>query len=458
MRTLITIVLVLLCSSFCLAQQVFTELEFLSVVKKYHPIAKSANLNVKIAKADLLSSRGNFDPIAKASNAGKNFEGLNYYEQTSAELIIPTWYGVNVFAGTESLKGARINPEETSGSVSYIGFSVPLVQNLLIDKRRAALQQARIMVSASEAERKSIVNDLLHDAQHSYWNWWEQFNKYTLIDSSLLNAERRLQMVKLTVKFGERAAIDTVEAITQVQTFTAAKIEAYTFLKKAQIELSAYLWKENNQVYDLPAMVVPEQETIAGQFSLDDLLTQTTNHPDLQQYNLKLSALQIDKKLKLQSLLPEVNLKYNQLQKGTNVFSVAKGNWFENNYTYGITFSLPLRLSEGRGEYRKAKLKIEQTQLDQLNKQVQLTVKTKQYYTEWIQTLSQVNIQQNLVSNYSTLQRGEEIRFTNGESSLFLINSREQKTLESKQKLVEVKSKNIKALADIRWSTALNID
>jgi outer membrane protein TolC len=458
MRIILILILLNTFSAHSFGQQVFTEEEFLSVVRKFHPIARSAGINVNIAKADLLASRGAFDPVARAGNAGKNFEGINYYEQTTAELMIPTWYGIDIYAGTETLKGSRINPEETTGSISYIGFSLPIVQNLVIDKRRAALQQSKILISASEAERRIILNDLLRDAQHGYWTWWEQYNKVLLLDSSLNNAERRLQMIRTAVKFGDRAAIDTVEAITQVQTFAAERIEALMKLQKVQLELSAYLWKENNEAYELPAAIIPQAQANVNVLLLDELLTQATNHPELQQYNFKLAALNIEKRLKFQYLLPEVDLKYNQLQKGNNILSPAKGNWFENNYVYGIKFSMPLRLSQGRGEYRKAKLKIEQTKLEQLNKQVQIATKTKQYYTEWQQTTNQILIQRNLVTNFTTLQRGEETRFFNGESSLFLINSREQKTLEARQKLVETQSKNRKALADLRWSAGLNID
>lgn len=455
---LTTILIFLFLTSKCLGQQIFTEDEFLSVVKKFHPLAKSAALNVRIAKAELLASRAAFDPVVSSGNTGKNFEGINYYEQSTAELIIPTWYGIDVFAGTETIKGSRINPEETTGSISYIGFSIPLVQHLVLDKRRAALQQAKIMVNASDAERRTVLNNLLHDAQHTYWNWWEQHHKILLIDSSLANAERRLQMIRTVVKLGDRAAIDTIEAITQVETFAAARVEALIKLQKSQLELSSYLWKENAEAYELPSVVIPQKETTTKAMLLEELLNQSPNHPELQQYNFKLAALNIERRLKFQYLLPEVDLKYNQLQKGSNIFSPAKGNWFENNYVYTIKVSVPLRLSKGRGEYRKAKLKIEQTKLDQLNKQVAISVKTKQYYTEWQQTNIQVNIQRSLVNNFTTLQRGEETRFFNGESSLFLINTREQKALDAKHKLVETQSKNRKALADLRWAAALNID
>ena len=49
----------------------------------------------------------------------------------------------------------------------------------------------------------------------------------------------------------------------------------------------------------------------------------------------------------------------------------------------------------------------------------------------------------------------EEVRFKNGESSLFLINSRENKALESLEKLIENKVKLYKTIFALQWSAGL---
>jgi len=185
---------------------------------------------------------------------------------------------------------------------------------------------------------------------------------------------------------------------------------------------------------------------------LERLLQQVPQHPELQQYRFKLTALQVEKRLKFQSLLPSVYLKYNQLNQSHNLVKNLSTPWLENNYRYGLSISVPLRFSEGRGEYRKAQLKIRQTEWAQLNKQVSLQAKLRQYHNEWKQLKQQIALQQKAIQSYATLQRGEEIKFTNGESSLFLVNTREMKTLEAQQKLIELQSKEQKAIAGSLWS------
>jgi outer membrane protein TolC len=434
------------------AQKVLSEQEFVAIVKKFHPVAKQVYLDVQIAKANITASRGAFDPTVRWEKSQKEWDGITYYDEQRAEIKIPTWYGIDLYAGKEIVEGSRINPEETKGSLNYVGASISLVQNLVIDKRRAALQQARILADQADVTRRAMLNDLLLESLTAYWQWWEQHQLLTLVQASLRNAQKRFEMVKTTYNLGDRPAIDTLEALTQVQQFQQRQNEIELALIKSSLELSAFLWTGDTKAYDLPRDVVP-QEPREEQIQLDTLLMAANIHPELLVYDFKQRSLQIEKRLKFQALLPDVDLKYNQL--GRDVSNTIKGAWLQNNYRYGISVAVPLRLSEGRGGYQAAKLKIEQTRLAELNKRVQVQNKVKQYYVEWQQTSIQKGRQAELVKNYLTLQRGEELRFANGESSLFLINARELKTIEGQQKLVELEGKRQRARQSLKWAAGL---
>jgi outer membrane protein TolC len=51
--------------------------------------------------------------------------------------------------------------------------------------------------------------------------------------------------------------------------------------------------------------------------------------------------------------------------------------------------------------------------------------------------------------------KAEESRFNNGESSMFLINSRETKALEALEKLIDLKTKYFKTIYALQWSAGL---
>lgn len=432
---------------------------FLNIVKNYHPVAKQAAIVVQKADAALLSQRGGFDPVISSGGNDKTFDGITYYRNNTTQLAIPTWYGIEIQTGIEYLSGGRINPEETAGKTSFAGISVPLAKNLLMDKRRAALQQAKIMQQASEAERKIILNDLLLDATEAYWQWVQAYLNFKTYETVITVNRQRYNLVKAAFRNGDRPAIDTTEALTQLQQFEFQQNEALLLWQNAGVLLSGFLWQQNNEPYVLPQTIVPdekiEQLYDAVVFPEQDALIAAAkkNHPELLVYNYKLGALAVERKLKFQELLPKLDLKYNQLGKGYDIASTAAKTLFDNNYKYGVSFGMPLRLSSGRGEYKMAKLKITETTLQQKQKQTDIINKVKQYYNRLVNYKMQVSLLQKTYTAVLQLQKGEEIRFFNGESSLFLVNSRENKTQETMLKLIETTIKFNKTAAGLQWAS-----
>lgn len=431
---------------------------FFQIVKKYNPTAKLASIEIEKAKASLIISRSGFDPLLEIGSNEKTFNGINYYRGNGAQLSIPTWYGVEVQAGIEYLEGSRNDPRETAGKTSFVGISIPLAKNLLMDKRRATLLQAKIMLQASEQEKRNILNDLLMESSEAYWQWVQSYLVYKTYSNVIELNKKRIAMISIAYNNGERPAIDTTEALTQLQQFEYQQNDAWLAWQNASIVLNGFLWKENNQPYDLPADVWPgkkiEELFDAVNFpELEKIIDDVSrNHPQLNLYTYKLKMLNIEKKLKFQELLPNLNLKYNQLGGGYEFPSFAAKNLFENNYGFSLNFSLPLRLSKGRGEYKMAKLKINETVLQQAQKEINIINKVKSYYNQLLNYKSQVNLLQKTHTNFFRLQKGEEIRFFNGESNLFLVNTRENKTLETFVKLIEVTTNYNKSFFTLQWA------
>ena len=437
--------------------------QVLEIVRKYHPVARQTSLNIEQAGADILIAKGAFDPVIGAYVAKKTFNGTNYYQQTSPQLTIPTWFGIEINTGLESLTGNRLDPTMTAGKSSYIGFTVPLAKDLMLDKRRAFLKQARIFNSMAITEQRSVINDLLMDAMDTYWQWVRAYQTFKIVEANVAVNQQRFQFVRAAFLNGEGPAIDTVEAMTQLQSFQYQQNEKWLAFQNTGLELSAYLWTKDIEPYVLPVTVVPqdgwENETNINAFNLELnslIAAASQNHPDIQLYQSKLQVLDIDKRLKFQMLVPKADFTYNHLSKGYGIVnSESLTPFFDNNYRYGFKFGLPLRLSEGRGEYRKAKLKIETTNLDLEQKRLSIQLKVKSYFNEVENLKSQITLQSRNYLNYQQLVRAEGILFQNGESSLFLVNTRENKALEAQEKLVELKTKYYKTLYSLQWSAGL---
>lgn len=438
----------------------------MEIVKQYHPVAKQADIFIEKAKADVTIARGMFDPVLANEIAEKTFDGTNYYYYNRPELLIPTWFGVEVTAGLEYLSGNRTDPEETTGRTSYLGISVPLAKNLLMDKRRAALQTAKIFREASAIEKRNILNNLLLDAVKTYWTWVKEYQIYKTIADAVVVNEKRLELVKTAYRLGDRPAIDTAEALVQLQSFELQKSQYWLNFQNTTLELSVFLWTADTEPYNLSSNIFPAEDLQklnienAALPALNNLVNAAIkNHPELIMYGFKINALGVEKKLKFQELLPTLNFKYNQLGKGYDILKTATtGPLFQNNFQYGLSLVIPLRLSQGRGEYHKAKLKITEAQLQQAQKQQLIENKVRSYFNELAALKNQVALQGKAYKNYQLLQRGEEIRFMAGESSLFLINARENKTLEALQKLQELKATYFKTENALLWAAGMLIE
>ncbi|MBK7887850.1 MAG: TolC family protein [Bacteroidetes bacterium] len=464
MRKFLIYFIISICSQALYAQDDSATLnveQVLQIVRQYHPTVKQANLQIKKSDAEITIARGAFNPIIGAIVSNKKLENVTYYDYTNPSLTLPTWFGIEVFAGIENLTGNRIDPSETTGESSYIGLSVPLLKNLIIDKRRAYLKQAKLYKDMAVVEQQAIVNNILMEAASKYWEWVNAYQSYKIVENNYEISKQRFEMVKKTFQNGERPAIDTIEAMTQYQTFEFQKNESWLRFLQQGLELSVYLWQANDIPYQLPERIIPQQgwdnESNIQNFNpdLDQLLaTAREFHPELQLYDQKLAILDTDKKLKFQELLPRLDFKYNRLSKDYYAYN-SEGLWFQNNYQYGFKLEIPALFSLGRGEYKKAKLNIEATQIAQSQKSLTIDLKVKNYFNEFTTLKEQVKLQRSMLSNYEKLLKAEETLFQNGESSLFLINARETKVLESQRKMIELKTYYYKTIYLLQWSAGM---
>ena len=439
--------------------QLFTAENFIDQIRLYHPVAKQANILIDKASAELLSARGGFDPTFDLYGSRKTFEGKNYFYYTNPELKIPTPIGIDLKTGIEDNGGDFLESEATRGRSSYVGIEIPLANGLMMDKRRAMLQQAKIFQNQSEQERLVIYNDLLFDAYTTYWEWTGSYQLYKIYANYVQVAARRLQLVKITFSYGDRAMSDTVEANAQLQSFRLLQSEALLELNNRSLEMSEYLWRNDGSPYLLPINFVPDTvqfEMLIPLKSIDILIEQVAeSHPEIRSYQYKLQDLAVERKLNFQSLLPVANVRANLLSRDYYIYNETNPGFLENNYRLGLSIKMPLLFRQGRGEYRLTQLKIKETNLQLIDKTWLLQTKIRQYYNEALLLQDQLRISVNMNRDFNFLLKNEELRFFQGESSLFLINSRENKVLEMQQKLIELRIKYLKAEYSIDWASGI---
>lgn len=286
--------------------------EYLGYVKKYHPIAKQAELTIGVGQATLMKARGGFDPKIEIDYDRKKFKEKEYYDLLNATFKIPTWYGIELKGGFEQNEGFYLNPQNVvpQDGLFNAGISIDVAQGLLINDRMAALKKAKLFKKQTKADRDLLVNQILHDAALSYFDWVQAYNEKEIYANFVQNAKMRFEGVKKSALAGDKASIDTVEAKITFQNRVLSLEQAKIKLIKKQLIVSNFLWIENTPV-ELQSNVVPENElekSVDTTLEINDLpLSDYTveNHPKLIALNYKVKRLEIDKKLKANKLLPK---------------------------------------------------------------------------------------------------------------------------------------------------------
>lgn len=421
--------------------------EFLGYVKKYHPLVKQADLKLNEAQANLMLARGAFDPKIEVDYSEKQFQDKNYYSILNSSFKIPTWYGIELKAGFDNAEGIYMNPENTlpNSGITSLGISVPVGQGLFINQRMADIRKAKIAQNLNSAERNLQAIEVLYEASMSYANWKRSYDEVKLYETYLKNALIRYDGVSKLIAQGDKPAIDSVEAGIAVTTRKLNLEDAQLKFTKARLELSNYLWYENNLPLEVKEELQPEKTlaiTIKETLQVNELSSfSLDNHPKIKALDAKIDLLKVEKQLKANALLPKMDLSYNYLSEPSTI-----DQYRMEDYKIGLNFSIPIFLRKERAGLKLAKLKIQDTQFSLQFERKSLENKLKSQQQEIISLQKQQAYNSQLVQDFNQLLTAEDRLFGMGESSLFLINSRENTLVSSQLNAIGLENRYFQAL------------
>ncbi|WP_417353109.1 TolC family protein [Flavobacterium alkalisoli] len=401
--------------------------EYLGYVKKYHPMVSRANLEIDKAQAQLMQARGGFDPKIEVDFDKKQFKDTEYYSILNSSFKIPTWYGIEIKAAFDNSEGVYLNPQNSTPNqgLTSVGITVPIGQGLFINQRMADLRNAKLQINLSQAQQRLSALDVLYNASEAYFSWLKHYNEVQMYKEYLDYAEERYKGVLKLIEQGDKPAIDSVETGISLKNRKLSLENATLKLNKARLEMANYLWINGTPVEpaeDLkPEVELIEQiETILNTGEINNTEAIITQHPKLKMLETKIEMLDIERKLKANYLLPKIDLGY---------YYLSEPSYFDNfrteDYKIGLNFSFPIFLRKERGALNLTKLKLQDTKFELQQEQLQIKNKIDAQLTEIASLKRQVNLLESLVKDYQTMLEAEDRLFSFGESSIFIINSRE---------------------------------
>jgi outer membrane protein TolC len=463
-RKILTLLLFCLGATLSLAQEdsihVMTYEEFIARVKEHHPMARQANIQVEKGDAYVTKERGNFDPKLNGDAAQKYYKGDQYYSVLGAGLKIPTWYGISFQGGYDLNGGTQLNPERyvPDDGLWYAGVNVSLGRGLIIDERRAALKKAKIYRDASIQAQRIMMNDLILDASYAYWSWFKSYNKFVVYAQAVENATIRFNSVKESAVLGDKAPMDTLESSLQLQNRLFNYMDAELDFLNATEYLSIFLWESGFIPLEIDSATYPPilEGVKIAEIAPETILQMDSiraNHPEIMKTQYMIDQRKVDLQLSRNNLLPIMNFKYNAIANsdGTNPIN----NYSLNNYTWGADFSFPIFIRKQRGQLRLDKLELENLEAGMSFKIEQVGFKIETAYNQWSTTVQQIELWQKTTQDYLQLLQYEQTLFQIGESSLFMVNSREKNYINAQLKLVETLTKN--QLAAIKTNYAMGL-
>lgn len=180
-------------------------------------------------------------------------------------------------------------------------------------------------------------------------------------------------------------------------------------------------------------------------------------NPDLLILRLSGNQYQMERKWALEQFKPNLNLQFNALANGRRFnqeFDIRSDNFLlENNYKFGLRAQIPVLYRKERGKLQLIDNKMKEWEYKTLDKTQYWTTKAKQYYSAFEILTKQVENLQEQSFQLNTLFEAEKIKFAAGESSVFLLNSREQKNLEIDIKLIKIKGERLKSYYTLLWTS-----
>ena len=219
--------------------------EVLSSVTSAYPLLAAADQRRIVAAAELQTAQGSFDTSWKTRASSL---APSYYQHYTVDSIIEqptTIWGSTVFGGYRWGRGDVPsyygNLQTARGGEVRAGVPIPLLRNGSTDRRRAAIEQAKLGQKLAEGEIDLVRIEVRRGATYRYWDWVLAGRRRTIANELLAIAQARDEAVHRRSEVGDVATIDKVDNERAIAERTERVIAADRALEQSAIALSLFL-------------------------------------------------------------------------------------------------------------------------------------------------------------------------------------------------------------------------
>jgi outer membrane protein TolC len=422
----------------------------LDSTEKHHPHILKAQWEVQEQERLTQVRQAPFDPKVTFEYGKHQGYPNAEYQELGLEGTLPGT-GIKIKSSLDRTEGVfpPYQGERNTGNEGRWkgSITIPLLRGLITDQVRTDLENQKLRTQAQGELEKLTKIQTYTQAAMAYWNWRTQVENRRTLEDLLKIAYDTDSFIEQKVQRGDSPRIDKIEnqkiiAQRQAQVVTAKQNES-----DAALKLSLFLRSEEG----LPLVPKPQQASVwtqepAPKNIQSELHTEAIVNafPSIRQILVDIKSVENSQTLQAQNQLPQLDFKY----EDSTYNGALPGNRTDAREQFaGLYFSFPFLNLEARNRKKSLEFKIQ-------GKKAELQIKKDQLKNYLEQTLVDLHsLESVLIHNQTELKTSEALvfaerrRFRAGNSSLFLVNTRESEATLAKIKvheaLLKLKSKHV---------------
>lgn len=433
--------------------------EVLASVAQHHPQQLALIAEQSVALGRQLAADGAFD-LELRGRALWDPRGTYRNHEVLALLEQPTpWRGLSVYGGYRLGAGDFAPYDEkrrtsTTGE-AIAGVRLPLLRDGSIDPARAGIAQAGVDVELAEVGVAALRLELARRAAQEYWGWVAAGQRAEVARALLDVALARAAGVREAADRGELARIEADENDRQVAVRRALRAGAERALEQAALALSLFLRDEAGRPVLPPRGWLP-LELPAPALRVDPaalprhVARAEVQRPELRRLDLLARRTGVDLELARNQALPWVHLTAQVEQELSGGGPSGEGG-LEVMGGLELRFPAQRRVARGREAAATAQLEVFTHQERLARERIAVEVRDAASALEAAAVRHEEARRARELAR--GLERAEREALALGQSTLLVVNLREQAAAEATLLVIDAAADHQRALAD--WRAAL---
>lgn len=432
-------------SSIVLGKTVLERRSIYQFLDQNNPYVAIAIANQKLQESKLIYTQGEFDTKLGAKHDEKEYP-LSDARFSDVYLEKPMENGIEMSVGYRKAYGVQeYNNIKTGDEGEYragLKFSVvELMQG--INPRQLSLKSAQIDTKSAASDATKNLRTLYSEVVGIYYQLLFRHELMELESTLLEKANLQYRLIEKRVAAGDEAPIVLVEARQMVNERQQRQIESVNAASAVLEHLISFLNISRNEFensFEIPSLPSLLDTHVDGPISMQKAIEKRPEIKILEYEKAKLN----------QELSMAQVLKYPKLD--ATVYGVHD-RIYQNGFKVSLEMSFPLE----RQKYEGKNFEIRTKQENNTNaiKKSLLEIQRKIYTAvDTINALKKnMAVVEDEIGLAEELERAEFRKFEMGDSGLFLLNQRQMKTLQVKQKKAQYQLKLMTALLELEKET-----